>query len=169
MATLPSDSDQVSDREDESSSNESEEELERGPLLAKTTPPPAKKVVRPLFFSDRREVGQPRGCVLPNPKRAKSVNSETPRARPRLSEPYNRIADTGESSAVLSALGELTSTLNKVVKRLEKTEHRIQSMEEKIESSSSASDSRCKAVKKVPVIVRVSCSMSCNKQLVGSV
>ena len=66
-------------------------------------------------------------------------------------------ANTGESSDVLSALGELTSTLNVIVKWLEKTEHRIQSMDEKIESTSSASDSAgLKAVKKVPVIVQVS-------------
>ena len=66
---------------------------------------------------------------------------------------------TGSSSAVISALGELTTTLNKVVKCLEKTESRIQSMEEKMDSttlSSSASDSRRKTSRKVPVVVRVS-------------
>ena len=166
MRASDSDFDQVSDREDESSSCESEvaseiEPVDFASLLPTTTPPVTKKVTRPTFYSDRREVGQPRGRVIPNPKRAKSVNDGTPRARPRLSEPEvlsRAAADTSETSAVLSALGELTSTLNKVVKRLDKTEHRIQSMEEKIVSTSSASDSRCNAVKKVPVIVRVSCS-----------
>lgn len=160
MATLASDSEQYSDehgdREDDSSSCESE--VEHGPPLPRT-PPPAKKSVtrpRPIFYSDRREAWQPRSRVLPNPKRPKSGNSGTPKALPKRNESSSRSTNTGESSAVLTALGELTSTLNKVVKRLEKTEHRIQSMEEKMESTcSSASDSRCK-VKKVPVIVRVS-------------
>ena len=48
---------------------------------------------------------------------------------------------TLESSDVVSALGELTSTLNTVMKWMEKTEHGIQSLEEKMESTSSASDS----------------------------
>ena len=78
---------------------------------------------------------------------------------PKLSEPeISSRANTGESSDVLSALGELTSTLNMVVKWLEKTKHGIQSMEEKMESTSSASDSArlIKSSLKVPDIVRVS-------------
>ena len=71
----------------------------------------------------------------------------------------DQTGDGGSSSAVLSALSELTTTLNKVVKRLDKTESRIQSMEEKIDTatvSSSTSDCKQKSHRVVPVVVRVS-------------
>ena len=130
----------------------------RGSNFAKTTPSTA----RSFFYSDKSEVGQPirqwpRGRVLPNTKRSNSLCCETSGAWPKSEPEISSRANSVESSDVLSALGELTSTLNMVVKRLEKTEHRIQSMDEKIKSTSSASDSAgLKAVKKVPVIVQVS-------------
>ena len=60
--------------------------------------------------------------VLLPTKRSKSVCCETSRAWPKLSElELSSRANTGESSDVLLAVGELTSTLNTVVKRLEST------------------------------------------------
>ena len=155
-----------SDPEYESSASDSDSEIDREPILAsspKTAPPASRKMIRP-FLSERRagvRPSKPSRPVLPYTKRTKSVLNETPR-RKDVSNRFSSSHVSGESSAVLSALGELTSTLNKVVKRLEKTEHRIQSMEEKVESSlSSASDSHSKTVRKVPVIVRVSAVISC--------
>ena len=165
--------DVFSNAEYETSSSTSESEVERGPIgssTPKTAPPVAKKVSRPLFRSENRAESNRPGIRqsqelpvpydrddLPSKKRAR----HTPTGRPKSNEITRRLPSSGatdDSSAVLSALGELTSTLNKVVKRLEKTEHRIQSMEEKMDSSisSSASDSRRKTGRKVPVIVRVS-------------
>ena len=66
------------------------------------------------------------------------------------------------STEVLSALGELNNTVNKLVQRMEKQEMRLESMEEKLDStslSSSASESRAKVTRKVPVVVRVSASV----------
>ena len=67
------------------------------------------------------------------------------------------------STELLSALGELNNTVNKLVQRMEKQEMRLESMEEKLDStslSSSASESRAKVTRKVPVVVRVRVSAS---------
>ena len=80
---------------------------------------------------------------MANTKQSKSVCCETSRAWPKLSElELSSRANAGESSDVLLAVGELTSTLNTVVKRLEST-------------SSTSDSARLKAVLKVVVIVHV--------------
>ena len=145
-----------SDLEDEGSSDDLESEVERTDLTSRRqrhqqlvpfyTPTSTRSGNQEaVFYQIRNDLSQ---FVVKLQEHGRSVNLKF------------QAALTTESD-VLSALGELTSTLNMVVKRLEKTEHRIQSMDEKIESTSSASDSAgLKAVKKVPVIVRVSnCSV----------
>ena len=86
-------------------------------------------------------------------------DARTPSGRP--SRRITELEQTADSSptAVFSALGELNNTVSKLVKRIEKQEMRLESMEEKLDSttlSSSASESRAKVTRKVPVVVRVS-------------
>lgn len=146
----------------ESSSSDFEDEaVAPGPVqVPKTVPLISKKAPRSFVHSERR-LGERLSRDPYDRARKEQTKSikETPPGRPKSNELVRSPSDgSQESSAVLSALSELTSTLNKVVKRLEKTECRIQSMEDKMDStvSSSASDSRRKSIRKVPVIVRVS-------------
>ena len=82
-------------------------------------------------------------------------------ARTPSGRPSRKITELEHSSptAIVSALGELNNTVCKHVKHTEKQEMRLESMEEKFDStslSSSASESRAKVTRKVPVVVRVS-------------
>ena len=61
-----------SDFEDNVSSDDLESKVERRSNFAKTTPSTAKTVARSFFYSDRHEVRQPRGPVLPNTKQSKT-------------------------------------------------------------------------------------------------
>lgn len=152
----------------ESSSSDSEDEDVAPIQVPKTVPLVSKKAPRSFVHSERRLGERLRRDPydkenFSRKEQSRSNIKETP-TRPKSSELVRSRSDGGQdSSAVLSALGELTSTLNKVVKRLEKTECRIQSMEDKMDStlSSSASDTRRKSIRKVPVIVRVSSALNC--------
>ena len=110
-----------SNLEDQLNSDHLESEVERGSNFMKKTTP-TRNIARSFFYSDRHEVGQSTDRVLLPTKQSKSVCCETSRAWPKLSElELSSRANTGESSNVLLAVGELMSTLNTVVKRLEST------------------------------------------------
>ena len=71
-----------------------------------------------------------------------------------MTESEGAVPSESTPTALLSALGEL-----ELVQCMEKQEMRLESMEEELDStslSSSASDSKRKKVRKVPVVVRVS-------------
>lgn len=103
--------------------------LHPGPIqVPKTVPLISKKAPRSLAHSERclgeRINRDPYDRA--RKEQARSIK-EAPPVRPKSNEVVRSTSDgSQESSAVLSALSELTSTLNKVVKRLEKTECRIQ-------------------------------------------
>ena len=159
----------TSDRDAIPYSSESECD-EDEPALSNTVPLLSKKQPRQRCVSEkRRESGRStsgsgyyeewlkrRDCgrTVTHPSDAR-----TPSGRP--SRRITELEQTADSSptAVFSALGDLNNTVSKLVKRIEKQEMRLESMEEKLNStslSSSASESRAKVTRKVPVVVKVS-------------
>ena len=64
---------------------------------------------------------------------------------------------------VVNILGDISNTLNKIVKRLNKTDSRLENVEQKLSTSLSSSGSSSEGISKtkirVPLIVRVCCSL----------
>lgn len=155
---------------DESEGFSDESEFEEPPMPHVTTPKmvPMNSKVRPcLFCSEQRHDPSKWWKLLEVTDRERSRTGEftgkggTPTGQPKTAGPSEEqptcAESGGDSSRLLTALGELTNTLNQVVKRLEKAESRIQSVEEKIctSISSSSSESSRKKSRTVPVVVKV--------------
>ena len=158
------------------------DEFETVPALTNSAPLLSKKKPRPFYFSKRRvDVTKSRNDFVYHREWLKRRGSptgaanrgaddvRTPSGRPRAQESEGSSATTeplydapdSSPAALVSSLSELNNTMTKLVQRIKNQELRLKSMEEKLDStsnslSSSASDSKVKLSRKVPVIVRVS-------------